>query len=98
MDALKYLAARAKGQASMVSHGAETILVSVPDGFDPETGEPKPNRDTGYQRADIENMANAAFKAVEDAQAALDKAIATQDAFFEIMDEVDHVVANGPKE
>jgi hypothetical protein len=92
MDALTYLAAKAEGKASIISHGDETILVSLPGGFDPSTGQALPPKETGYQRADIYAMREAAIQAVAHAEAALDEAKRRAAAFEEVASEVDAIV------
>ena len=88
MDALKYLKAKAKGQASitkpLMPNGewdGGTIIVSVPGGYDPTTGAALPPVETGMQIADLTRDKEAAAKAITAAQDALDKAQAAHDAF-----------------
>ena len=71
MDPILYLAAKAKGQASITPQGETTLLVSVPGGYSPETGDPKPPIERGYQPQDLIAMRETALVAVDKAEEAL---------------------------
>lgn len=74
MDIEKYTAGKKTGISGIELHEPTTLLVRWPDGFDPETGEPMPPKEQGYQLADIEAMAKAAQEAITAAEDALIKA------------------------
>ena len=95
MDAVQYLAAKAKGQASIISHvteGNETVLVSMPDGYDPATGDPKPLKEEGMQRSQFHEAHAAAVKALEDWQAQEAGLLANIAACNTVCAEVDEMV------
>lgn len=79
MDIEKYAAGKDKGLSSIELHGDSTLLIKWPDGFDPNTGAPKPPIERGYQPADIAAMKTAAEDSVRVAEDALNKAIARAD-------------------
>ncbi len=90
MDAVRYLAAKKKKQASIVAHGkGETILVSMPGGYDPGTGAALPKEERGYQKADIKAMCDACDEEISRAEDALDKALERKAAFQEVMKEIE---------
>lgn len=74
MDIEKYIAGKKSGLSGIELHGDSTLLVKWPDGFDPNTGAPKPPREQGYQPADIAAMKEGAIAAVTAAEDALAKA------------------------
>jgi len=95
MDAVKYLAAKAKGQASIISHvvpGNETVLVSMPDGWNSETGEPNPPKEEGLQCSSFHEAHKAAIKAHTDWQEQEAGLLATIAACEKVCCEVDEIV------
>jgi hypothetical protein len=88
MNPVLYLAAKAKGKASIVSHGGDTILVSMPAGYDPDTGAALPPKEAGYQRNDIAAMRESAAAHVVEAEAALERARERLAAFDDVLHEI----------
>lgn len=81
MDIDKYIAGKAAGISKVQLHGDTTLLLTVPGGFDPDTGAPLPAKEQGYQLADLDAMRESAVKGVTDAEDALAKAQARVAAF-----------------
>lgn len=87
MDLTKYAAGKISGKASIVRHGASTVLVSLPDGFDPETGIERPPREQGFQLRDLEAAREAANAQVLAAEEALERAMEALNAVVELVDD-----------
>lgn len=89
MDPVRYLAAKARGQASIIKHDGETILVSMPGGYDPVTGDPLPPQEVGYQRKDIVAMRTAAEADVASIDESRGKAQQRLEAFDTVLQEIE---------
>lgn len=88
MDALRYVKGKG-GDSRIERHGKTTILITMPGGFDPDTGAPKEPIQQGFQRADIAALVAAGNAAVAEAEKALAAAQAQRDAAKALLAEVD---------
>lgn len=91
MNPKTYLAAKVKGAASIVKHAGDTVLISMPGGYDQETGEPVGTKEIGMQRKDVDAMRAAAAMDVETAEAALATAQEMLAAFDAVLAEIDEL-------
>lgn len=74
MDIDKYIAGKVSGVSKIERHGESTLLITVPGGFDADTGAPKAPVEQGYQPDDLDAMEAHAAQGVEAAQKALAEA------------------------
>lgn len=81
MDIDKYIAGKQTGVSKIELYGQTTLLVTVPGGFDADTGAALSPKEQGFQPADLEAMRENAAQAVVTAKEALAKAQARLAAF-----------------
>lgn len=67
MDLTKYT------KGNVTRHGDTTVLVSVPGGFDPQTGKKLPPQEAGFQLPDLHAARDQAVADVEQAEAVLQR-------------------------
>lgn len=96
MDIEKYTAGKAKGLSGVTLQGDSTLLIKWPDGFDPNTGAPKPPIERGYQPADIAAMKVSAQDAVIAAEDALSMAEARVSMHDDLLADVAAAKAKKP--
>lgn len=85
MDIDKYLAGKASGVSKIALQGKGTLLITWPDGYDPDTGAALPPKEQGFQRDDLVAMHKSAVQAVTDAESALAKARARRDGLTALL-------------